>query len=350
MAEMTAHGLRIGMTYDLREVYLARGYDNEETAEFDHPETIEALAVALRTAGHRVDRIGALESLVQRLATGDRWDLVFNIAEGLHGFGREAQVPALLEAYGIPYTFSDPLVMALTLHKGLTKHVLRDCGIPTPAFAVVETVERFSASDLSFPVFAKPVAEGTGKGITETSRVERPEDLGGVCQDLLLRYRQPVLVEEFLPGREFTVGLLGTGWDAEVIGVMEVRWKSTAEGEIYSFANKEHWQGRVDYRLAEDAEAKAAGDTARAAWRALGCRDAGRVDLRSDARGNPNFIEVNPLAGLRPGYSDLPILCELAGLSYQELIERIVASALARHPATGSHGTARPRKTEPRAR
>lgn len=330
MVDRGASGLLIGMTYDLREDYLAEGYGEEETAEFDHPDTIQALADALQAAGHNVDRIGSVKSLVRRLATGGKWDLVFNIAEGLHGFGREAQVPALLEAYKIPYTFSDTLVLSLALHKGLTKHILRDCGIPTPAFAVIDALDDLVSINLSYPLFAKPVAEGTGKGVTGASKVTSSANLMRVCRELLQDYPQPVLVEEFLPGREFTVGIIGTGRAAEAVGVMEVQWLPQAEGEIYSFANKEHWEDRVTYRLAHDREAAAAGECALAAWRVLNCRDAGRVDLRSDAQGNPCFIEVNPLAGLRPGYSDLPILCGLAGISYQSLIDRIVASAMER--------------------
>lgn len=164
MASATASGLRIGMTYDLREDYLAQGFGDEETAEFDHPETIRALADALEIAGHGVDRIGPLRSLVRRLVDGNRWDLVFNIAEGLHGFGREAQVPALLEAYGIPYTFSDALVMALTLHKGLTKHILRDRGLPTPAFVVIENHADLAAPNLSFPCSSNPSPKARARG------------------------------------------------------------------------------------------------------------------------------------------------------------------------------------------
>ena len=131
--------MKIGITYDLRDDYLALGYSEEETAEFDKPETIAALEQALQSLGYETARIGNVRSLVQRLSCGDRWDLVFNIAEGLRGFGREAVVPALLEAYHIPCTFSDALVLSLTLHKGMTKHVIRDLGIPTPDFAVIET-------------------------------------------------------------------------------------------------------------------------------------------------------------------------------------------------------------------
>jgi len=150
--------MRVGLTYDLRDEYLAMGYGQEETAEFDRISTIEALEGSLRRLGHETDRIGHVRSLAARLVAGDRWDLVFNIAEGLAGIGREAQVPALLDVYGIPYTFSDPLVMSLTLHKGMTKRVLRDGGIPTPAFAEVSTPRDLDKLDLPFPLFAKPVA------------------------------------------------------------------------------------------------------------------------------------------------------------------------------------------------
>src|SRR5262245_26456090 len=158
--------MRVGLTFDLRDHYLAAGYSAEDTAEFDNIETIEALAGALERLGHEVDRIGTVRQLAQRLVAGDRWDLVFNIAEGLRGIGREAQVPALLDAYEIPYTFSDPMVMGLALHKGMTKHVLRDRGVPTAPFALVADPSDVAAVNLPYPLFAKPVAEGTGKGIT----------------------------------------------------------------------------------------------------------------------------------------------------------------------------------------
>lgn len=322
--------VKIGITYDLRDDYIAEGYTEEETAEFDHPLTIDAIEEALRDLGYETNRIGHIRALTRRLVAGDRWDLVFNIAEGLRGFGREAQVPALLDAWEIPYTFSDPLLLSLTLHKGLTKRVIRDLGIPTPDFAVVETPEQIEAVALPFPLFAKPVAEGTGKGVTAASKIADPAGLDRVCRKLLAVFRQPVLVETFLPGREFTVGIIGTGKEAFAPAVMEVHLTEKAEKEVYSYANKEDWHGRIEYRLAADAMARAAVETALAAWRGLGCRDGGRVDLRADAEGIPHFMEINPLAGLRPGHSDLPILCELAGMSYRELIAGIMRSALKR--------------------
>ncbi len=322
--------MKIGITYDLRDDYKAAGFTDEETAEFDSVETIAAIDATLRELGFDAERIGNIRMLAPRLVSGERWDFVFNIAEGLRGFGREAQIPALLEAWDIPCAFSDPLVLALTLHKGMTKRVIRDLGIPTPDFAVVETASEVAALNMAFPLFAKPVAEGTGKGITPASKIEGPNQLARVCSELLTTFRQPVLVETFLPGREFTVGIIGTGTDAYVPAVMEVLFTRNAKQDIYSYANKEEWKGRIEYRLAEDEAAIAAAKTALAAWRGLGCRDGGRVDLRADANGVPNFIELNPLAGLRPGHSDLPILCELAGMPYRELISGIVRSVLRR--------------------
>ena len=322
--------MNIGLTYDLRQDYLDLGYGEEETAEFDRAETIEAIEGTLRELGHGTDRIGHIWNLTSRLAGGDRWDLVFNIAEGLRGIGREAQVPALLDAYDIPYTFSDPLVLALTLHKGMTKRILRDLSIPTPDFIEVHSEEDVDAVSLPYPLFAKPVAEGTGKGIDATSKIHTPVELRAVCRRLLTVYRQPVLVETFLPGREFTVGITGTGTKAKAVGVVEVILKGSAEQHAYSYVNKERCEEFVGYLPVDDAMARTATETALKAWRELGCRDGGRIDLRSDAEGLPNLIELNPLAGLHPQHSDLPILCTFAGISYRELLERILESAMER--------------------
>src|SRR5512145_421963 len=146
--------LTIGLTYDLRDDYLREGYSLEETAELDKPDTIAAIENVILQNGYKTDRIGHIQALTRRLASGDRWDLVFNIAEGLNGFGRDAQVPALLDAYKIPYTFSDALGQTLTLHKGMTKHIVRDLGIPTPDFAVVSDPEDIDLIHLPYPLFA----------------------------------------------------------------------------------------------------------------------------------------------------------------------------------------------------
>lgn len=321
--------MKIGLTYDLRSEYLAAGYGEEETAEFDRDDTIEALELALTGLGHEVERIGNVHRLIENLAAGRRWELVFNIAEGLHGIGREAQVPAVLDAYAIPYTFSDPLVMALTLHKGMTKHVLRDAGVPTADFVVVAEPDDLRKVTFEPPYFIKPVAEGTGKGVTSDSIVRRRRELGAACRNLMTAFRQPVLVEPFLSGREFTVGIVGTGPEARILGTMEVLLLESAEAQVYSYTNKERCEELVVYRRV-DAESDPVVQQAEAivldAWRVLGCRDAGRADVRCDSDGVPRFMEVNPLAGLHPEHSDLPILCTKLGISYRQLIDWIVQS------------------------
>jgi D-alanine-D-alanine ligase len=322
--------MKVGITYDLQDYYLASGMSEEDAAEFDRPDTIEAIDRALRNLGHETDPIGNIFELIQRLIAGDRWDMVFNIAEGVKGFGREAQIPALLDAYGIPYTFSDPLVLSLTLHKGMTKHVIRDIGVPTPDFMVINRMADLEKCDMALPLFAKPVAEGTGKGIRSHSKIKDSKGLFAACEWILRTFKQPVILESFLPGREFTVGITGTGDRAVSTGIMEVVLLEEADPDSYSYANKKHYETRVKYKPVNDPEAEKAVNTALAAWRGLGCRDGGRVDLRSDANGMPMFLEVNPLAGLNPEISDLPILCGLSGISYQELIRRIMFSALER--------------------
>jgi D-alanine-D-alanine ligase len=324
--------MHIGVTYDLRSDYLALGYSEEATAEFDAEETIAAVCAALGGLGHRVERIGGVRPLAAALVAGQRWDAVFNICEGLKGVSREAQVPALLEAFDVPYMFSDPLTLALALDKALAKRVVRDAGVPTADFALIESESDIARVVLPFPLFLKPVAEGSGKGVGGRSKVDNQSELESVTRDLLKTFEQPVLVEEFLPGREFTVGIAGTGPDAKVLGISEIVPGENYVGHGYGFENKEDWEDRLQVVRAQDGVAQSAGEVALAAWRVLRCRDGGRADVRLDAQGQPRFIEVNPLAGIRPGYSDLCFIAEFEGLSYQELIGKFVEAFLTRVP------------------
>ena len=322
--------MRIGLTYDLRSDYLKEGYSLEETAEFDKVETIDGLADAIGAHGHKVERIGHLRALVGRLAAGERWDLVFNIAEGLRGIAREAQVPALLEAYDIPCTFADAAALSLCLHKGHTKAVLKAAGVATAPFTVVERESDIDRVALPYPLFVKPVAEGTGKGITPRSIVRSVVELKPAVSDLLKRFSQPVLVEPYLTGREFTVGLLGSGKSARAVAAMEIHLGEKAEPGLYSLSNKENYEDRVSYTIAEDAMGREAMGVALEAWAALGCRDAGRADLRAGADGKIYFLEVNPLAGINPVTSDLPIMWRLLGRKYEDLIGIILDEAMTR--------------------
>ena len=319
--------MKVGITYDLREYYLQQGFSEIETAEFDRIGTIDAIDSTLQKLGYLTERIGTVKQLAKKLVEGEKWDLVFNICEGMYGIGREAQVPAILDAWNIPYVFSGPLVLALTLHKGLTKRVIRDAGIPTADFTIVSNAEDLSTVNLPFPLFAKPLAEGTGKGIDANSVINNPAQLKNVCLALLKEFNQPVLVETFLSGREFTVGIVGSGNKARSVGVIEVLLKEDAEKNVYSYKNKEECESLVLYELVKGKVAEESEKVALDAWRVLGCRDGGRVDIRYDHHGVPNFIEVNPLAGLHPEHSDLPIIATKSGISYIELIRMIMDSA-----------------------
>ncbi len=326
--------LTVGLCYDLREDHIAAGLSPEDSAELDCEETIAAIEGAIRAQGLRTVRIGHGRALAERLVAGERWDLVFNIAEGLRGRSREAQVPALLELYDLPYTFPDPLTCAAPLDMGVAKLLVRAAGLRTPDFAVIRSPEDLAGLALPMPVFAKPLQEGTGIGIGPSSRIDDPAQLHERVLALLRRHRQPVLVERFLPGREFTTGVVGTGSDARVVGTMELSVDPSA-GD-YGYAAKQDWRSLVRYTRPEPGPLlEALERLALDAHRALECRDASRVDLRLDEHGEPAFIEVNPLPGLNPVYSDLPMLARMVGIGFEELIGSILRSALAR-------GVARP--------
>src|SRR5262249_25478619 len=240
----------------------AMGYGEEETAEFDSEVTIAAICSALSGMGLTPVRIGNVKRLVTRLAKGERFDAVFNFCEGLRGVAREAQVPALLDAYDIPYVFSDALTLALTLDKGMCKRVVRDAGVPTVDFRVIEKIADVKKVDLAFPLFLKPIQEGSGKGVGRDSKVENARDLRRVADVLLKKFQQPVLVEEFLPGREFTVAITGTGEDASVLGISEIVPMANWVGDGYGYENKEYWLDKVQIVEADEEHARAVSDVA----------------------------------------------------------------------------------------
>ena len=321
--------MKIGLTYDLRSWYLERGYTMDETAEFDKEETVVALENELIRQGCQTVRIGNIFQLVEKLAAGERWDMVFNIAEGLCGDGRESVVPALLDQYRIPYVFSGPVVMGVSLNKYLTRLIVAAAGVPVCPGIVANSVHDLDdLSTLEFPLFVKPVAEGTGKGITTRSLVRDRESLVSLVQELLTNYNQPVLIEEYLPGREFTVGVTGNGADAKVTGGMEVICRDNLP---YSVEVKENYENYVTYRVYDEDMRSECDAVALGAWRALGAVDAGRVDMKADRNGRMCFIEANPLAGLNPVHSDLPMLSRLNGMAFSTLMEMIMDSAKKRY-------------------
>jgi D-alanine-D-alanine ligase len=315
--------LRVGVTFNLRRT------DAEEEAEHDPPETIAALHAALSALGYDVVELEATPDLPARLA-GAAPDLVFNLAEGWAGRHREAQVPGLLELAGIAYTGSDPGCMVVSLDKALAKRVVAAAGVRTPTFAVMRRGDEPLPPDLRFPVFAKPLAEGSSKGIDGGSLVHRREELTAVVGRLVERYRQPALVEEYLPGREFTVGVLEPG--PVTLPIMEIL-PVPGQHRMDAYDRVRKTTGEIACTTQPElsrAERFAIERAALRAFEALGCRDVARIDLRQDRYGEIAFIECNPLPGLTPGFSDLCLCAEAAGLDYQTLVARILAPAVGR--------------------
>ncbi len=323
--------LDIALCYDLKEEYLAAGFSELEVMEFDDEGVVAGLEGALRELGHRPERVGRGIELARRLVAGRRWDLVLSIAEGVAGRGREAQVPALCELFGQRYAFSDPVTCGVTLDKAWAKRIVAAAGVPTTPSLVVHSLADLEGCRLRGALFVKPLAEGSSKGVTGRSLVKKRGRLAGVCAELLAEHPTGLLVEPYLPGREVTVGVLGSNGDARVVGVMEVLYTERAEGIGYTAQNKDEWLANVRYRLVQgEALAETASRMALASYEALECRDAARVDLRCDAAGRPQFMEINPLPGLHPVRSDLPILSRLGGMAYRDLIGAIVDSAMTR--------------------
>lgn len=321
--------MNIGLTYDLRSDYLKEGFTSEETAEFDKEETIAGIESALQTLGYQTERIGHARKLMNELLTGRRWDMVFNICEGMYGDSRESLVPALLDAYRIPHVFSGAVTLGISLNKAFAKQIIRDAGINTPPFLVVNQPGDVSGCNLTYPLFAKPIAEGTGKGVEDRSVISAPGQLDNMCHYLLNKFKQPVLVEEYLPGREFTVGIVGNGAHAHVVGAMEVIY-GAGVNDVYSYDNKENYEGRIRYKNVTGDWLAQCADVSLKAWNALNAWDGGRVDVRVDRFGKVSFIEINPLAGLNPVHSDLPILSRMNGIEYTQLIGMIMDAAVKR--------------------
>jgi D-alanine-D-alanine ligase len=316
--------------------------DSDLLEEYDSQETVERIASALGAAGHDPVKLGGGRKFLEQALAGSRpprtIDLVFNIAEGRNSRCREAHVPAACEMLGIPYTHSDPLTLALSLDKPLANRVAASFGIPTAPHVCVEHLADLDSLLLPpFPLIAKPACEGSSMGIRRNSRCENRDELQACVASLLAHYTGPVMVERFLTGIEATVGIVGTGAEARVLGVMEIApCKTTTDRFIYSLEVKRDYLREVEYHVPPRLPAAVNDAIARTglrAYRAIGCRDVGRVDVRLDAEGVPCFIEVNPLPGLNPVSSDLPILAGRLGISYETLIATIVENAIARQPA-----------------
>jgi D-alanine-D-alanine ligase len=270
-------------------------------------------------------------------------EIVFNVAECANGISREAQIPAMLDMLKIPYTGSDPLTLTTCLDKSRAKEVLSYHNIPTSKFLLVESLDDLKDFKLNFPVMIKPVAEGSSKGIFNSSFVNNKKDLEERLSENLEKYNQPFLIEEYLPGREFTVAVLGNNSDTEVLPIVEINFNELPEGLIPIYSYEAKWiadtrenpldiftcPAKVDKDLQEKIS-KVALQT----YKVLRCRDWSRIDIRLDTDGNPNVIEVNPLPGILPDPKDnscFPKAARAKGLAYNEMINKVLLVSAKRH-------------------
>jgi D-alanine-D-alanine ligase len=328
----------------------------DEYVEWDDAETIAAVRNALQVFGEVVP-LEAVGNFPCQLRDA-RVDFIFNMAEGHSGPNREAHVPAMAEFFGIPYLGSDPLTLAIALHKVRAKEVFRQRGVPTPPFTWID-----SEADLSvlrnghpYPAFLKPAWEGSSKGIAEANYARTPAEAVERARHLLEAYRQPVLVEAFLSGEEFTVAVMGNGLEARALPLIRYRFEGLPPGALPIMGYEAKWKWDVPDTPLEVLECPAAVDeevadavrrTALAAYHALGCRDWARVDVRLDAGGAPHILEVNPLPGIIPdpaANSCFPRAAWTAGMTYDDLIQsavriawrRVTGGELAAEPVSGA--------------
>jgi D-alanine-D-alanine ligase len=333
--------MKIALVYNLRPVHATTSvWPHDLYAEWDEPETIAAVRAALATA-HEVVLIENNTEVEAHLRTSAP-DIVFNMAEGLSGPDREAHVPALLEHWGIPFTGSSARTLRTCLDKAATKRVLLQHGLPTPAYAVLSCADGLHADLPAFPLMVKPLHEGSSKGIEPASVVHTRAALQDRVAYVLATYRQPALVETFVPGREFTVALLGNGAEITVLPLVEICFTALPPGAlpIYSYAAKWLWDTPAHaldlLRCPADLPAdltRSVADLCRRAFLALECRDWCRIDVRLDTHGQPQILELNPLPGIMPdpqSHSCFPTAAAAAHISYATLIRRVLAHACQR--------------------
>ena len=322
--------IRAGITYNLKKGAAAEPPDLE--AEYDDFGTILAIKDALEAGGHAVELFEATEDLHARLAAS-RPDIVFNIAEGASGRGREAHIPAILNYLRIPFTGSDETTMCIAMDKALTKRLLASYHILTPKYKVFAADAPISFSGLTTPVIVKPNCEGSGMGISGASVIDNVAELRRTVNESLAAYKQEILAEEFIDGREFTVGILGNGNETRVFPPMEIIFKDKKHN-IYSLEIKKNFRKFVEYECPPSLPPALRTQleiSARKAYDILKCRDLARIDFRLSQDGRIFLIEVNPLPGLAPGYSDFPMIAEFCGIGYNFLIQSILYHARCRY-------------------
>jgi len=320
--------VKIGFTYDLKNLYIDEfGFSKEDAAEFDEKITIDSIKNSLIELGHEVDDIGSVNNLLKKLIDKETWDFIFNISEGIRGYSRESLIPSLLEHYNIPYTFSDSHTLTLCLNKYLSKIYMEKHSIKTPLFKLISKLNDIENIDyLNYPLFIKPVNEGTGKGINKQSKVNNYQELKKQTLYLIENYKGPFLLEEYIEGKEITVGLSPETY----YGAVELVFKNTHN--FYCYENKKDYTKYVEHQNIEE-NSPLYLKIKKSAYEVFKCfnlKDIARIDMRIDKENTVYIIEINPIPGLNPIDSELPILAYKNNFSYQNIIENIIKETMKR--------------------
>jgi D-alanine-D-alanine ligase len=331
--------MRIGLAFDLKDAVKgtisSEGQPEDALEEYDSYETVKGIAAAIETKGHSTVLLGGGRDFLVNIQK-EKVDLVFNIAEGLGNYrSREAQIPGILEMLGIPYTGSDPLALSVSLDKSITKKLAALNGVVTPKWQTIHNLEELASvdwGDFHFPVFVKPLHEGSSKGIRNVSKINSRDQINPIITNLLERYHQEVIVEEFVFGDEITTGVIGN--PPRILGIMRVVPRRADPDFVYSLEVKRDWENLVDYECPARLQTEVLDRISEAAIKVftiLGCRDISRVDFRIGIDGTPYFLEINPLPGLNPKSGDIVIMSGKMGWTYPALISAIVDAALKRY-------------------
>jgi len=329
--------MRVGLSYDLKEaVILKDAVPDDALEEYDSPTTIEYIKSALEGIGHSVVKLGGGTEFILNILQ-EKVDIVFNISEGRGNYrSREAQVPSILEMLDIPYIGSDPQCLAICLDKALTKKLIVQAGIPTPAWRMITSLKELSAMSwqgFPFPAIVKPAYEGSSKGVHHNSLVDNQKQVIETVAEMLETYSQPVLVEQFIDGDEITVGVIGNS-PPKVLGIMRILPRKNNNRFVYTVEVKRDWKNLVDYECPAHLNEKTKDKVNSYSLKVFGvleCRDFSRIDFRVSADGMPYMLEINPLPGLGD-YSDLVIMATKLGWKHEELIASVFSAALERHP------------------
>lgn len=323
---------KISIVYNLKKGIKTDVEDLE--AEYDNITTVKAIEKVFKKYGYKVSLVEEDNNIAENLKKANP-DLVFNIAEGTKGRSREGQIPALCDILGIAYSGSDAATLCIALDKSLTKRIVSTYHIKTPKSTIISNGKPMSTKGLDFPLILKPDAEGSSKGISDVSIVKNKEELKKLSYENLGKYSQDLLAEEYIAGREFTVGIVGNGKDTYVFTPMEIIFRKPTQENfcVYSFNVKKDYKKFIDYKcpstISADIQKKMKADALKI-FQVLGCKDFARVDFRTDKDGTPYFIEVNPLPGLAPSYSDFPMLADFCGVDYEHIVMKVLNSALRR--------------------